>query len=79
MIGTSRSATIFSKPRLKGSMLPVRLMAPSAKMQTTWPPRSSSRARRIAAMAPLAPPPPVGIARISLNSRPSSGIWKNGA
>ena len=70
---------IFSKPRLKGSMLPVRLIAPSAKMQTTCPACSSSRARLIAPSAPRAPPPPVGIARIRVNSLPSSGILKNGA
>ena len=46
-----RPSTIFSRPRLNGSRLPVRLMAPSAKMQTTWPSSSSLRA------APDATPP----------------------
>ena len=46
-IGTSRPSTIFSSPPLNGSRLPVRLMAPSAKMQTISPCFSFSRACRI--------------------------------
>jgi plastocyanin len=45
MIGTVVPWTIFSKPRLKGSKWPVRLIAPSAKIQTMWPLSSSLRAR----------------------------------
>ena len=37
-------SAILSKPRLKGSMLPVRVMRPSAKMQTTCPASISLRA-----------------------------------
>ena len=56
MIGTSVPSTIFSMPRLKGSMLPVRLMAPSAKMQTMWPggdlaARGADRFHRVARLA----------------------------
>ena len=61
--GTSRPSVIFSRPRLNGSKLPVRLMAPSAKMHTTWPFCSSCRALRIDATTSLGPLVPTGIAR----------------
>ena len=37
MIGAGLRLTICSKPRWNGSMKPVRVMPPSAKMQTTSP------------------------------------------
>ena len=57
-------STIFSMPRLKGSMLPVRLMAPSAKMQTTWPAASSRRAARMDSTASRGPLVPTGMALV---------------
>ena len=58
--GTSSPSAMRSKPLVNGSRFPVRLIAPSAKMHTTWPCRSSSRARPTDANA--SPRSPTGIA-----------------
>ncbi len=76
--GTSSPSTMRSKPRLNGSRLPVRLMAPSAKMQTTWPRSSSARACAIEASTSCRLPPATGIARIIVNSRCATGRLKYG-
>ena len=67
MTGTSSLPAISSRPRRNGSGLPVRLMAPSAKMQTTWPASSSARARSMAPRASL--PGATGIAFMVLSSQ----------
>ena len=46
MIGASVPRTMYSKPRRKGSNMPVRVSWPSAKMQTTSPFRMASLAVR---------------------------------
>jgi hypothetical protein len=53
MTGTSSPSAMSSMPRLKGKVVPVRLIEPSAKMQTTWPSSSSARARLMALTASL--------------------------
>ena len=62
-----------SKPRLNGSRLPVRLTAPSAKMQTTWPASSSARARSIDATTSRLLPAVTGIARIAGSNQRITG------
>ncbi len=62
MMGTSVPSTILSMPRLKGRMLPVREIAPSAKMQTMWPAAISRRAARIDSALSRGPVVPTGMA-----------------
>jgi len=71
--GTSMPARIFSTPRRKGSALPVRLSEPSAKMQTTWPAFSSSRALMRAALITLGLSP-MGMACMRLRTQCRPGI-----
>ncbi len=77
MTGTSRPCTMRSNPRLNGSRLPVRLIAPSAKMQTTWPASSSALALSSDATTScrLAD---TGIACMKRSIGLKSGISKNG-
>ncbi len=50
-------------------MLPVRLMAPSAKMQTTWPAAISRRAARIDSTTSRGPLVPTGMACMRRSSQ----------
>jgi hypothetical protein len=65
---------IRSMPRWKGSVLPLRLSAPSAKMQTTWPAFSSAWAWRRERIICLGLVCDIGIACIRWSSQCSGGM-----
>ena len=66
MIGTVRPLTIRSSPRWNGRIIPVRVIWPSGKMQTSSPSSSARPASRNAWRIIFGPPvPAIGIARIA--------------
>jgi hypothetical protein len=80
MIGAGLRLTICSKPRWNGSRKPVRVMAPSAKMQTTSPRARASLAARRALMMPRGPPwLSMGMTRARRSSSRRNGTRVNGA
>ena len=61
MIGASSPLMIRSSPRLKGSIPPVRVIEPSAKMQMICPWRNCSRASSIDSATRSGSPPWIGM------------------
>ena len=75
MIGASRPFMIRSKPRRKGSICPMRVIWPSAKMQTTSPSRMASEAVRKAVIISRGRIwEEIGMACIRRASLPTSGF-----
>ena len=74
MIGTVRPFTMRSKPRRKGSKVPVRVICPSGKMQTISPWSRAYPAQRSALRIMRGPPDEeMGIVPMIVMSRFNNG------